>query len=84
MAALPNALSRGASCYSFSCPSAIPSVCGAYSSGNMAESHLIYPPSLHAGQGYLFAGGVPPNDTLNSKSVVGVKPGDSDVELVSS
>ena len=47
----------------------------AYSFGGSAESHLIPPPSLHGREGSYLPGIVPPNDMLDSKSVVGIKHG---------
>ena len=47
----------------------------------MAESHPIPPPSLHGGEGSSFPGLVPSDDTVNSESVVGIKPGDSGVVI---
>ena len=49
--------------------------------GGLAESHPIPLPSLHDGDGSSFSGLVPPNDTVNSESVVGFKPGDSGVVI---
>ena len=48
---------------------------GAYSLGGSAESHPIPPPSLHDGEGSSFPGLVPSDDTVNSESVMGIKPG---------
>ena len=45
----------------------------------MAESHPISPPSFHDGEGSYFPVLVPPNDPFDSKSVVGMKPGNSRV-----
>ena len=45
------------------------------------QRHLIPLPSLHGGEGSSFQGYVPPDDTGNSKSVVGVKPHDSGVVI---
>ena len=53
----------------------------AYSSGGLAEGHPIPLPSLHGGKGYSFPGCVPLSDTVNSKSVVAVKPSDSGVVI---
>ena len=53
----------------------------AYSFGGWAESHLIHPPSLHDREWSSFPGSAQPNDTVSSKSVVGVKPGNSDVVI---
>ena len=47
--------------------------------GALAESHAIPLPSLHGGEGSSFPGLVPSNDTVNSESAVGIKPGDSGV-----
>ena len=52
-----------------------------YSLGGLAESHLIPPPSLHDGEGSSFPGLVPSDDMVNSKSAVGIKPGDSGVVI---
>ena len=54
---------------------------GAYRFGGLAESHLNLPPSLHGGEGSSFSGLVPTNDIVNSKSVLGMKPGDSGVVI---
>ena len=45
------------------------------------QSHPIPVPSLHGGEGSSFPGLVPTNDTVNSESVVGIKPGDSGVVI---
>ena len=50
---------------------------GAYRFWGLAESHLIPLPSPHGREGSSFQGNVPADDTGNSESVVGVKPGDS-------
>ena len=50
---------------------------GAYSFGGLAESHLIPLPSLHGEEGSSVPGLVPSDDTVDSASVVGIKPGDS-------
>ena len=47
--------------------------------GGLVESHPIPPPSLHGGEGSSFPGLVPSNDTINSESAMGIKPGDSGV-----
>ena len=47
----------------------------------MAESHLIPPSSLHCGEGSSFPGLAPSDDTVNSESAVGIKPGDSGVVI---
>ena len=49
---------------------------GAYSFGDPAENQPIPPSSLHGEEGSSFPGFVPFNDTVDSKSVVGIKPGD--------
>ena len=45
------------------------------------QSHLIPPPSVCGGEGSSFPGFLPPNDTVHSESVMGVKPGDSGVVI---
>ena len=47
----------------------------------MVDSHLILLPSLHGGEGSSFPGLVPSNDTVDSESTMGVKPGDSGVVM---
>ena len=54
---------------------------GAYSFEGSVESHLIPLPSLHDGEGSSFPGLVPSDDTVNSDSVMGIKPGDSSVVI---
>ena len=54
---------------------------GAYSLGDLAESHLIPLPSLHDGKGSSFPGLVPSDDTVNCESAMGIKPGDSGVVI---
>ena len=54
---------------------------GAYSFGGLAESHPIPPPSLHVGEGASFPGLVISDNTVNSESVMGIKPGDSGVVI---
>ena len=54
---------------------------GAYSSGDLAESYLILLPSLHGGEGSSFPGLVPSDDTVNSESAMGIKPGDSSLVI---
>ena len=54
---------------------------GAYSFRDLAESHPIPPPSLHGGEGSSFSSLVPSIDTVDSKSAMGVKPGDSGVVI---
>ena len=49
----------------------------AYSFGGSAEIHLISLPSLHGGEGSYFLGSAANSDTINSKSVVEINPGDS-------
>ena len=53
---------------------------GAYSLGAW-QSHLISLPSLHDGEGSSFPGLVPSDDTVDSESVMGIKPGDSSVVI---
>ena len=47
----------------------------------MADSHPIPLPSLHGGEGYSFPDSATQYDTVYSKSVVGVKLGDSGVVI---
>ena len=54
---------------------------GAYSLGGSVESHLIPLPSLHDGEGSSFLGLVPSDDTVDSESVMGIKPDDSGVMI---
>ena len=54
---------------------------GVYSLGVSIESHLIPLPSLHDGEGSSFPGLVPSDDTVNSYSVMHIKPGDSGVVI---
>ena len=54
---------------------------GAYSFGGLAEIQPIPLPSLHGGEGSSFPGLVPSDDTVNSKSAMGIKPGDSGVVI---
>ena len=54
---------------------------GAYHFGCLAENHPIPVPSLHGGEGPSFPGLAPPNDMVNSESVVGIQPGDSGVVI---
>ena len=49
------------------------------SRGGLAESHPISSPSLLGGEGSSFPGLIPSDDTVNSESAVGIKPGDSGV-----
>ena len=70
-----------ASCYSISCPPAFQSIwCGIQLWGAW-QSHLISPPSLHGGEASSFPGLVPPHNKVDSKSVLGVKPGNSGVVI---
>ena len=54
---------------------------GAYSFGALAESHPIPPHSLHGGEGSSFPGLGLSDDTVNSESVMGIKPGDSSMVI---
>ena len=45
------------------------------------ESHLIPLPSLHGREGSSFPGLVPSDDVGDSESVMGIKPGDSDLVI---
>ena len=69
----------------YAAPSAVPQQShlydGAYSFGGLAESYPIPLPSLHGGEGSSFPGLVPSNDTVDSESVMGVKPGDSGIVI---
>ena len=49
--------------------------------GGLAESWPITLPSLHGGEGSSFSGNAPPDDTVNSESLVCIKPGDSGVVI---
>ena len=49
----------------------------AYSSGELAASHPITLSSLHGREGSSFPDLAPPNDTVNSELVLGMKPSDS-------
>ena len=53
----------------------------AYSLGGSAVSHPISLHFLHDGEGFSFLGLVPSDDTVNSESVMGIKPGDSGVVI---
>ena len=79
VAAPSNALSGGSLMLLNQLSPATPKYGGAYSLGGLADSHLIPPPSLHGGEESSFLGLVPSKDTVDSESVVGVKPGDSGV-----
>ena len=73
----PAAFSRGKS---YAAETAVPHPSmqygGFYSFGGTAECLLTPPSSIHSGKGF-FPGLLPPDDTVNSKSVVRVKHGDS-------
>ena len=45
---------------------------GAFRFGGLAENHLIPLPSLHGGEGSSFLCNAPPNDMVNTESVVGL------------
>ena len=47
-----------------------------YSFRHLVESYPVPSPSIHGGGGVFFPGNAPPSDTVDSESVVGVKPGD--------
>ena len=81
VAALSSALSRGAPATQSAVLQPSQLYGGAYSFGGLAESHPIPPPSLYGGEGSSFPGLVPSNDTVNSESVMGIKPGDSGVVI---
>ena len=60
--------------------SAVPQpIGGVYGLGGSVESHPIPPPFLCDGEGSSFPGLVPSDDTVDSDSVMGIKPGDSGV-----
>ena len=54
---------------------------GEYSFGGSAESHKIHLPSQHGREGSSFLGLSPPNDTVDSESVVGIQHGDCGVVI---
>ena len=61
---------------------AIPSIWWGIQLWGLAGSHLIPLPSLHGGEGCSFPGLVPSiDDTVNSESAMGIKPGDSGVVI---
>ena len=47
------------------------------------SSHLIPPPCLHGREGSFCPGFVPSNDIVDSRSVLGIKSGDSCYDLIS-
>ena len=53
----------------------------AYRFMGLEESHLIHLPCLHCVEGSSFPGYASLDDMGNSKSVVGIKPGGSDVVI---
>ena len=63
-----------------SCPQPFHQYSWIYSFRGLVDSHLIAPPSLHGGEGS-FSGSTPPDDIVDSKSMVGVKLGDSGVVI---
>ena len=71
----------GASCYSISALQPFQLYSGAYSFGGIAGSNPILPPSLHGCKRSSVPGLVPTNDTVDSESAVGIKPGDSDAVI---
>ena len=79
LAAPSTTLSRGALCYSSAVSQPSHLYGGPYSFGDLAESHLIPPPSLHGGEGSSFPGLVPSVNMANFESAMGIKPGDSGV-----
>ena len=54
---------------------------GTYSFEGLTDSYPIPPHSIHGGEGSSFPGLVPPDNTVNSESVVGIQPGDSGVVI---
>ena len=77
----PTALSRGNYVTHSAVPQQFHQYGGAHSFGGLTESHPITPPSLHGGDRSIFPGSSPPDHMVNSKCVVGIKPGDSDVVI---
>ena len=65
----------------FSVPQTIPAIGCAHIFEGVAESHLIPLPSLHGRDGSSFPDSAEPHDTINSESVVGLKPGHSGVVI---
>ena len=79
--AIPTALGREEVHATHTAPLAIPSIWWGIQLWGSAESQAIPLPSLHVGEKSSFPGCVPPSDMINSKSVVGIKPGDSGVMI---
>ena len=79
MAASATALSGGAICYSVSCPLATPSIWWAYSSVGLVRELPDSTTFLHSAGRSSFPGFIPLDYLVNSKSVMGMKPGDSSV-----
>ena len=63
------------------CPQPFHQCNGAYSFGSLTESSNPLCLSLHGREGSSLSDYVPPDDTLNSKSIGGVKPGDFGVVI---
>ena len=82
MATPSTALSRGSlMLLNQLCPSHHYFIVGHTVLGDMAESHPIFPPSLHGGEGSSFPGLVPSSDMVDSESVVSIELGDSGVVI---
>ena len=62
-------------------PQAFQQYGGTYGFGRFTESHLIPPSSLYVVEKSSFPGSTLPNNTVHSKSLVEVKPGDSGVVI---
>ena len=77
----PPLLWAGGSLKLLSCPPAIPVILWVIQPGSSIGSHQILMPSLHSGEGFSIPGLLPLNDMVNSKSVVGMKSGDSGVVM---
>ena len=60
---------------------AIPSIWRDVQHCSLAESHLTCPCLLHGGEGSSFPGLAPPNDIVNSESMVAIKASDSGVMI---
>ena len=82
MVAPPSASSRGETYAThLTVPQPFQQYGRAYSSGSLAENHLIPPVSLYGREGSSFLARAPPDDVVNSKSVAKVIPGDSGVVI---
>ena len=54
---------------------------GGHTALGAKQSHPLPLPSLHGRERSAFPGSIPPDDTVNSRFVVGISPGDSGVVL---